>query len=66
MKIATKLITGYICIAILIGIIGYISVMTTQKALVDSIGQRSFFLAQKTLENIEENIYNKIEIFQEY
>ena len=66
MKIGKKLMLGYSGIAILIGIVGYLSATSAEKALVESIGRGSVSLAAKTLENIDKNIYNKIEMFQDY
>ncbi|MGD2094548.1 MAG: response regulator [Phycisphaerales bacterium] len=66
MKIRQKLILGFAGIASLVGIVGYIAIDTSKKALQKSIGETSIALAVRIMNDIDRDIYNKIEIFQEY
>jgi signal transduction histidine kinase len=66
MKIGQKLTLAFIGVALLIGVAGYISFNTSQKALQESIGESSVSLAVGTLSNIDRTIYNRIEEFQIY
>ena len=66
MKISQKLTLGFISIALLIAVVGYISVNASQKALQRNIGQTSTSFAATILDQIDKSIYNRIETFQEY
>ncbi len=66
MNIGKKLTLAFVGIALLIGIAGYISLNTSQKALQESIGESSVSLAVETLKNIDMTIYSRIEEFQAY
>jgi HAMP domain-containing protein len=66
MKISQKLILGFVSIALLVAIVGYISIKASQKALQEGIGQSSAALAANMLEHIDRAIYRRIEAFQEY
>jgi len=66
MKIKQKLTWGFISIALLVAVVGYISVNASQRALQKSIGLVSGVLAKEIVEQIDRNIYNRIEICQEY
>jgi len=57
---------AFVSVALLIGVAGYISLNTSQKALQESIGENSVSLATGTLNNIDGAIYNRIEEFQIY
>jgi PAS domain S-box-containing protein len=66
MKIRQKLILGFAGIASLVGMVGYIAIDTSKKALQKSIGETSIALAVRIMNDIDRDIYSKIEIFQEY
>jgi len=66
MKIGQKLILGFVVVPLLIGVVGYISVNTSQKVLQKSIGESSVRLAQETLDAIDRIIYRRIEIWESY
>ncbi len=66
MKIIQKLILGFVGISLLIGAVGYISVNYSQKELQKTIGGCSVILAQETLDKIDMNIYNRIEVIRAY
>ncbi|MBA7620049.1 Adaptive-response sensory-kinase SasA [subsurface metagenome] len=66
MKIGQKLILGLVSIALLIEIVGYICLNSSQKALQESIGESSASLAAATLDRIDRGIYSRIEEFQTY
>ncbi len=66
MKISQKLILGFISIALLVAIVGYISIDASQKALQTSIGQASASLAAQMLDHIDRSVYRRIETCQEY
>lgn len=66
MKIGHKLILGFVGIALLVVLMGYISVKASQKALQESIGRSSVALADKMMEHIDRGIFHRIEIVQEY
>lgn len=64
MKISQKLILGFISIALLITVVGYISVNASQEALQKTIGDASSLLATTMLEHIDRSICNRIEFVQ--
>ncbi len=66
MRIGHKLIFGFVGVALLIGIVGYLAVHASRKALQKSIGESSVSSAIEALDSIDRNIYNRIEVFQEY
>ncbi len=66
MRICHKLILGFISVALLVAVVGYISVSASRKTLQESIGKSSTALAARILEHIDRGIYERIEIFQEY
>lgn len=66
MKIGQKLTLAFLGVALLIGVAGYISLNTSQKALQESIGESSASLAVGISRNIDRAIYHKIEEFQVY
>ncbi|MGD8787277.1 MAG: HAMP domain-containing protein, partial [Phycisphaerales bacterium] len=66
MKIRQKLILGFVGIASLVGVVGYIAIDTSKKALQKSIGETSIALAVRIMNDIDRDVCNKIEIFQEY
>jgi signal transduction histidine kinase len=66
MKIKQKLTLSFISIALLVAVVGYISVNASQKALQKSIGEQSTALAANMIEHIDRCIYSRIETFQEY
>jgi len=66
MRIRHKLILGFLVVALLIWVVGYLAVNASQKALQESIEESSAFLAAATLDRIDRGIYNRIEEFQTY
>jgi len=66
MKISQKMILGFVGVALLIWVVGYLAVNTSQKALKKSIGESSASLAAEILDEIDRNLYNKIERFQSF
>ncbi|MBN1931015.1 MAG: PAS domain S-box protein, partial [Desulfobacterales bacterium] len=66
MKIKQKLTLGFLTVAILIAIVGFLSITVSQKILKKKIGESNATLASKILEAIDKNIYARIETFQEY
>lgn len=66
MKIGQKLILGFVGIALLIEIVGYICLNASQKALQESIAESSASLAAATLDRIDRGIYSRIKEFQSY
>ncbi len=66
MKIGNKLTLGFIGIALLIGVVGFISVNTSQKTLQRTIGENSADLARDILDKIDRDIYHRIEQLQIY
>ena len=64
MKINQKLTLGFLSVALLVGLVGYISVAASQKTLQKSIGENSVLLATEILDKIDRNLYDKIERFQ--
>ena len=61
MKIRQKLTLGFVSIAILVAIAGYITINKSQKALEKNIGQESATLAVEILDTIDRNIYKVVE-----
>lgn len=61
MRIGQKLVLGFISVALLVAIVGYISVDSSQEALQKSTGQEALSLAIEILKNIDSNVYNRIE-----
>ena len=61
MKIRQKLLLGSLGFALLVGMVGYISVYKSQESLEKSIGNGSTILAQETLDKIDRGIYLRIE-----
>ncbi|MHC4174372.1 MAG: HAMP domain-containing protein, partial [Planctomycetota bacterium] len=66
MKIGQKLILGFVGIALLIEIVGYICLNASQNALQESIRESSASLAAATLDRIDRGIYSRIKEFQSY
>lgn len=66
MRISHKLILGFLAVSLLVGVIGYICVNRSQKALQKAIGESSISLAVEVLSAIDRGIYNRIEEFQAY
>ncbi|MBN1786863.1 MAG: HAMP domain-containing protein [Sedimentisphaerales bacterium] len=66
MRISQKLILGFITIALLVAVVGFVSIRTSQKALQDSIGKSSATLVDNILGHIDRTIYRRLEAFQEY
>jgi len=66
MKIRYKLMLGFLVIAFMIWVVGYFAVSTSQKALQKSIEESSVFLVVKIMDEIDKNIYRRIEEFNAY
>lgn len=66
MKIGHKLILGFLIVAMLVGVVGYIAVNTSQMSLKKNIGELSAALAVETIDKIDRHIYSRIEEFQAY
>ncbi len=66
MRIIHKLLLGFLWVILLIWIIGYFAVYTGQKALQKSIEDNSISLAIEIFDQIDRNIYYKVELFQLY
>ncbi|MGD8787351.1 MAG: ATP-binding protein [Phycisphaerales bacterium] len=66
MRIKQKLIFGFVGIALLVVVVGYVAVNTSRRALQKSIGETSIALAVDTIKEIDRNFFMKIELFQEY
>ena len=66
MRIGHKLIFGFVSVALLIWVVGYLAVHSSQKALQKSIGESSVSSVVEALDSIDRNIYSRIEVFQEY
>jgi signal transduction histidine kinase len=66
MRIGQKLTWGFVGIASLVVIVGYVCVYTSQIELQKAIGKNSIMLAQETLDKIDRNIYNQIERWISY
>jgi len=66
MRIRQKLMLVIFVFILLNGTIGYWAIQISRKVLAQSIGESSTSLVCRTLSQIEEKIYSKIEIFQEY
>ncbi|MDP8229714.1 MAG: ATP-binding protein [Candidatus Gorgyraea atricola] len=66
MKISQKLILGFLAVAALVALIGYLSIDVSQDALQKHIGENSVSLASEIIDKIDRDIYSKIETFEEY
>jgi PAS domain S-box-containing protein len=60
------MIIGFLVVALLIWVVGYLAISTSQKALQQSIGESSVSLAVEIMGQIDRAIYGDIETFQEY
>lgn len=61
-----KLILGFLVVAMLVAVLGYLSVSVSQKALYKHIGESSAALTAEILSNIDQTIYMRIEQVQAY
>ena len=66
MKIADKLILGFLIVILSTGVVGYFCVYTTQRALQESVGEEYASLAAEVVDKIDRHIYSRIEVFEEY
>ncbi len=66
MKISQKLIFGYLLIALLVGVAGFVSVIMSEETLKNAIGQSSLIIAHETMENIDGTIYSRIMELKSY
>jgi len=66
MRIGRKLVLAFSGIALLIGVVGYVSVNTSQEFLQESIGNSSAILAQEMVGTIDRSIYSRIEEIRVY
>jgi len=66
MKIGQKLTLGFLAVAVLIAITGYLSINIGRTILKKKIGEGNVLLASKILEAIDKNIYTRIDVFREF
>jgi diguanylate cyclase (GGDEF)-like protein len=66
MKIIYKLLLSFLSFVVLIGLVWYLSVNTSQSALRKAIVKDSLGLSATILDKIDRTIYNHIERFKEY
>jgi PAS domain S-box-containing protein len=66
MRIRPKLVWGFVAVALLVGVVGYISVNISQNALQEEIGKSSVMLAKETLDKIDREVYHKAGVLQAY
>ena len=66
MRIGHKSILGFVGIALLVGVVGYLAVNTSQKALQKSIGEGTVSLAAEVLGEIDKSIYSSIKGWMSY
>ncbi len=66
MRISQRLVFGFVSVALLTGVVGYVSVNISQKALQKAIGENSVSLAGEVLNRIDSGIYSRIEELQIY
>jgi len=66
MKIGIKLILGFLVVALLIAVVGYISVSKSQAALREVKGEDAINLAASTILEIDKIIYIRVEELQIY
>ncbi len=66
MRIADKLILGFLIVVLSIGIAGYFCVHTAQRALQASVGEEYASLAAEIMDKIDRQVYCRIEVFEEY
>ncbi len=64
MKISCKLVLGFLIVILLVGIAGYFSVYSTQRALHKSIGEEYASLAYELMDKVDFFVHGKIEVFQ--
>jgi signal transduction histidine kinase len=64
MSIRFRLIAGFVAVVVLLGALGYLSVLRSEKALRDAIGHSSARLAQELLDEIDRYLQGRIEDFQ--
>ena len=67
MRIRTKISGAFVCIALLVAVVGYTSLNVSKTALRRSIGNQSALLAQRTLDYIDQHsISARIDTIQAY
>jgi hypothetical protein len=66
MRIIHKLILAFVGIASLVGVIGYVSIYASKKTLKQTIGEHSAILAAKIIQDVDRNIYHRIEQLKVY
>ena len=66
MRISQKLTLVFAGIATLVGVIGFVSIDISQRALQKAIGESSASLAKKTISGVDRIIYYRIEQLQAY
>ena len=64
MKIGHKLTLGFVGLALLIAVLGYVALRTSRTILEKAIGESSARFAAQTLDKIQRNIYHRIENIQ--
>ncbi len=66
MKISHKLILGYISISLIVAIGGFFSLGISRKKMLNEISEGSVILAADLMDHIDQSLYTRIELFDEY
>ena len=64
--IGLKLILGFLTIVTLIAVVGYVAVQISEEALQETIGENAHRLARETMQEIDEEIYFRVEELRIY
>ena len=66
MKIAAKLVAGFLLVVLCIVALTLYSVDTAQRSLEESVGKNTVFLAEEMLEKMDQSIFFNVETLQRY
>ncbi|UCG56980.1 MAG: HAMP domain-containing protein [Phycisphaerales bacterium] len=66
MRISQKLMLGAACVSLLVGTVGYLSVVVSRQMLQKAIGKSSVLLAHDTLEKIGRSVQGRLERLETY
>ncbi|MDD9952718.1 MAG: sensor histidine kinase [Candidatus Woesearchaeota archaeon] len=66
MNIRKKITLGFLLIALLVPVAGYLSIMKSEVVLEEAIGRDFFVLSKETMNKIDRSIYNRMEEFAIY
>ena len=66
MKLVHKLLLGFLGIIVLTWVIGFFSIIYSEKALQEVIGENSVMLVQESIDKIDRAIYSRIEEVSAY